>query len=276
MEPLCSMLTALILPRCTLFLAHAPSPKLTCVCLQQTALHRAAQCRCISICKTLIDHGCDFNAQDVSGTSPILIFARDGNAQQLAAFVNMCKLRIMWLVIVSWSKTSMARMFRTWSRLCVPRIKRLQIDARDHTASTPLMQAASFGHGDATTALIQLGANGLLTDLSHRTVLHRVKDGVCCNLIASKFPKVLDHVDIDFLSPLHLAAADGNAAGACLHVCVCVNVSVYTCACVCMCAHTHMFVCYRSPPPLHSCQSSATHGSRPHWNRRLRGCGCRG
>jgi hypothetical protein len=58
---------------------------------KQTAIHRAAQSRCIGICKTLIDYGCDYNAQDISGTSPILIFARDGNAQQLEAFVHMCK-----------------------------------------------------------------------------------------------------------------------------------------------------------------------------------------
>ncbi len=58
---------------------------------KQTAIHRAAQSRCISICKRLIDYGCDYNAQDVSGTSPVLIFARDGNAAQLEAFIEMCK-----------------------------------------------------------------------------------------------------------------------------------------------------------------------------------------
>ncbi len=71
-------------------------------------------------------------------------------------------------------------------------------------------QAASFGHSEATTVLIQLGANGMLTDNARRSVLHRVKDGACCDLIASKFPKLIDQVDIDFLSPLHLAAAEGN------------------------------------------------------------------
>jgi hypothetical protein len=58
---------------------------------KQTAIHRAAQSRCIAICKRLIDYGCDYNGQDVSGTSPVLIFARDGNAVQLEAFIEMCK-----------------------------------------------------------------------------------------------------------------------------------------------------------------------------------------
>ncbi len=62
-----------------------------CDFTRQTAIHRAAQSRCISICKKLIDYGCDYNAQDVSGTSPVLIFARDGNAVQLEAFIDMCK-----------------------------------------------------------------------------------------------------------------------------------------------------------------------------------------
>jgi ankyrin repeat protein len=39
-----------------------------------------------------------------------------------------------------------------------------------------------------------------------------VKDGACCDLIASKFPKLVDQVDIDYLSPLHLAAGEGNAS----------------------------------------------------------------
>jgi ankyrin repeat protein len=39
-----------------------------------------------------------------------------------------------------------------------------------------------------------------------------VKDGACCDLIASKFPKLIDQVDIDYLSPLHLAAGEGNAS----------------------------------------------------------------
>ena len=73
-------------------------------------------------------------------------------------------------------------------------------------------QAASFGHGDAVTALINAGADGLLTDHSRRSVLHRVKDAACCNLIAAKFPKLVDLVDVDYLSPLHLAAGEGNAA----------------------------------------------------------------
>ena len=60
--------------------------------------------------------------------------------------------------------------------------------------------------------LIQSGANGMLTDVSRRSVLHRVKDGACCDLIASKFPKLIDQVDIDYLSPLHLAAGEGNAS----------------------------------------------------------------
>ena len=60
--------------------------------------------------------------------------------------------------------------------------------------------------------LIKSGANGMLTDSSQRSVLHRVKDGTCCDLIASKFSNLIDRVDVDFLSPLHLAAAEGNAA----------------------------------------------------------------
>ena len=52
----------------------------------------------------------------------------------------------------------------------------------------------------------------MLIDNSQRSVLHRVKDGPCCNLIASKYPKLIDQVDIDYLSPLHLAAGEGNAA----------------------------------------------------------------
>lgn len=73
-------------------------------------------------------------------------------------------------------------------------------------------QAASFGHSDAVTALINAGADGLLTDHSRRSVLHRVKDAACCNLIAAKFPMLVDLVDVDYLSPLHLAAGEGNAA----------------------------------------------------------------
>jgi len=73
-------------------------------------------------------------------------------------------------------------------------------------------KAASFGHSEATTVLIRLGANGMLADNARRSVLHRVKDGTCCDLIASKFPKLIDQVDIDFLSPLHLAAGEGNVA----------------------------------------------------------------
>ena len=60
--------------------------------------------------------------------------------------------------------------------------------------------------------LVKSGANGLLTDDSQRSVLHRVKDGACCSLIASMFPKLVDQVDVDFLSPLHLAAVEGNVA----------------------------------------------------------------
>lgn len=60
--------------------------------------------------------------------------------------------------------------------------------------------------------LVKSGANGLLTDDSQRSVLHRVKDGACCSLIASMFPKLVDQVDVDFLSPLHLAAGEGNVA----------------------------------------------------------------
>jgi hypothetical protein len=58
---------------------------------KQTAIHRAAQSRCIGICKTLVDYGCDYNAHDVSGTSPVLILARDGVAELLEAFILMCK-----------------------------------------------------------------------------------------------------------------------------------------------------------------------------------------
>jgi ankyrin repeat protein len=57
-----------------------------------------------------------------------------------------------------------------------------------------------------------MGADGMLTDHAQRSVLHRVKDGACCSLIASKFPKLIDQVDIDYLSPLHLAAGEGNVA----------------------------------------------------------------
>ncbi len=60
--------------------------------------------------------------------------------------------------------------------------------------------------------LVKSGANGFLTDNSQRSVLHRVKDGACCSLIASMFPKLVDQVDADFLSPLHLAAGEGNVA----------------------------------------------------------------
>jgi hypothetical protein len=57
----------------------------------QTALHRAAQSRCIGICQVLIDHGCNFNAQDVSGASALLILARNGDAKQLEMFASMCR-----------------------------------------------------------------------------------------------------------------------------------------------------------------------------------------
>jgi ankyrin repeat protein len=73
-------------------------------------------------------------------------------------------------------------------------------------------QAASFGHSDAATALIKLGSDGTLTDAALRTVLHRVKDATCCGLIAAKFPVLIDRVDIDYLSPLHYAASEGNSA----------------------------------------------------------------
>ncbi len=77
---------------------------------------------------------------------------------------------------------------------------------------TICFQAASFGHSEAATTLIQLGCDGMLKDVSQRSVMHRVKDGACCDIIASKFPKLIDQVDLDYLSPLHLAAGEGNAA----------------------------------------------------------------